>query len=619
LGGAWDSKRFHGEASIKALFNLLKSEPTLILESEMDGDTLNFRLAYWGIGQPRYTYCSLFKLPYRDFLAASAKARALRWQAVREKLVALGRSPAMIRQLGGDNEANLALLQEADTLQAAGINIEELHLQYQLNRQDWNNLVQMLATCHCLVAGWIADIHHWRYHGASPILPAQLPQLAQAIDNADLTRQLLEKTVALYNDVLSTSVSENVVGSAPDLALKLAHSFAHLPDQSFAQNYINVSLQAWLTQRQHLPQTGLSTTAKALEAMRAVLIPADRSYLEALADCFAMLRDDQAVQQVKGLLTQITTLETAQIQPKLTLCHNTQVLPGKVLAVDLKTQSCQVFASHSSHQIQAWQWPKVLDMAQAEIDHQPRWLKGHRGPVLTLAMSADGHTMVSSERTQDRSRIKVWNLATGQLQRTLPGHRKAIHALALSADGQLLASGSHKIKLWRFSTGDAFRTLFGHCHRVDALAITPSAETVISGSADATVKIWNVHTGQLQWTFKGHQRGIRSLVVSPDGQWVVSGSEDHTLRLWDLSSGKMHHTLKAHQGTVHALVVSPDGQHLISGSADTTLKIWDIQTGELLETLVGHSAAIRALAICPNGKTVASASEDGGLRLWQVS
>ena len=46
LAGAWVSKTFHSEASIKALFGVLKSEPTLVLESEIDGDYLNFRVAY---------------------------------------------------------------------------------------------------------------------------------------------------------------------------------------------------------------------------------------------------------------------------------------------------------------------------------------------------------------------------------------------------------------------------------------------------------------------------------------------------------------------------------------------------------------------------------------------
>ncbi len=615
LGGAWESKRFHGEASIKALFNLLKSEPTLILESEIDGDLLNFRIAYWGIGQTRYVYQSLFKLPYRKLLTASAKNRALRWQTLREKLTALGRTPEEICKWGEENQPNLALLQEAETLALAGINLDELSLQYQLNQQDWDGLVRLLATCHCLVAGWMADIHHWRYHEASPILPEQLPKLVQAIDDANLTRQLLEKTVTLYGEILPGGEDARL---APELLLKLAHSLSRLSDQSFAKDYLHASLQVWLAHRQLSPQT----TPNALTAMQGSLIPEDRPYLETLAACFTALGDDRAVDQVQESLAAIATLETTQPLPQLALCHTIQVTAGKVLAADLTTEYCQVLAGQDNSHIKAWQLPKVVNPvtnSKQTTEHQSRLLKGHRGAVLALAMSGDGRTMVSSDRTQDRSYIKIWDLSSGQLQRTLPGHRKAIHALTLSTDGQFLASGSHKIKLWHLYSGEPLRTLFGHRQQVSALATTPDTQTIISGSRDMTVKLWNRHTGKLQHTLKGHQGSVRSLAVSPDGQWLVSGSEDHTLRLWDLATGKVRHSLDAHQDTVYALAISPDGQHLVSGGADATVRIWNFSTGELLQTLTGHTTAIRALALCPKGKTLASTSEDGSLKFWQVS
>lgn len=618
LGGAWESKRFHGEASIKALFNLLKSAPTLILESEIDGDRLNFRLAYWGVGQTRYTYRSLFKLPYRDFLQASAKARALHWRTVREKLMALGRSPDEIGELGGDNESNLALLKEAETLEEAGVILEEPPFRYRLNRQDWDRLAQLLAACHCLVAGWMADIHHWRHQAVSPILPLRLPQLTRAIDAPDLTRQLLEKTVELYSEILPASGVDGP-GLAPELTLKLAHSLTHLSDPSFADIFIHASLQDWLAHRQRIPRAESLTTAAALAAMPSVLIPEDRPYCETLADCFAALGNDGAVQQAQDLLAEIKRLEAAQNLPQFSLRHTSQVAAGKILAVELNTQHCQVLVSQDNRQIQVWRAVKTPPESNPSVEHSPRLLKGHQGMVLTLAMSLDGQTMASSDRTQNRSYIKIWDLAAGKLKRTLPGHRKAIHALTLSADGGLLASGSHKIKLWRLCNGESFRTLFGHRQRVYALAAAPDAQTVISGSGDATVKIWSVRTGELQRTLTGHRGRVRSLAVSPDGQWVASGGEDHTLRLWDLAASKLRHSLKAHQGEVYALTISPDGRLLISGGADAALRIWDMQTGELLQTLTGHTAAVRALAIRPDGKTLASASEDGSLKLWQVS
>jgi hypothetical protein len=615
LGGAWESKRFHGEASIKTLFNFLKSEPTLILESEIDGEMLNFRIAYWGPGQHRYSYRSLFRLPYRELLQASAQDRARHWQTIRANLMTLGRSHEEIARLGGENEANLSLLEEMETLEAAGIDVRKLRFDYHIANQDWNELLQFLATCHCLVSGWMADLHHLVYHEAPPTLPDQLPELSQAIQNPAWGKTALEATVSLYQTVFSQLGAELPAWS-PELFLKLAQSLLRLPDPFLARTQIQHSLQAWLAHRQ-LPST---SPTEAWEAMLSALVPADRPYLEALADCFAALEDARAVAQVNSLLAAIATLESGPRLPQITPYQSRRLAAGNVLAVGLQRQHCQILTSQGTPHIQAWKLlQKANDHPQAADTSLPRLLRGHQGTVQTLAISADGQILVSSDRTKDRSHIKVWDLATGQLQQSLGGHRQTIHALTLSTAGHILASGSHKIKLWNLQKGESFCTLFGHRQWVYALAMTSTAETVISGSRDTTVKVWDVRTNKLIMTLTGHQASVRSLAISKDSQWLVSGSDDHTLRLWELSTGKLRHTFKAHQGAVHAVAFSSDGQQVISGGADTTLKIWDLQTGALLQTLTGHSAAVRALDLCPDGKTLASASDDGQLNFWQIS
>jgi hypothetical protein len=70
LDRAWQSGSDRGGASIRALFSMLKSEPILILESEVDGDYLNFRLAFWDLGQENPSYSSVIsRLPYRDMVS----------------------------------------------------------------------------------------------------------------------------------------------------------------------------------------------------------------------------------------------------------------------------------------------------------------------------------------------------------------------------------------------------------------------------------------------------------------------------------------------------------------------------------------------------------------------
>lgn len=75
-------------------------------------------------------------------------------------------------------------------------------------------------------------------------------------------------------------------------------------------------------------------------------------------------------------------------------------------------------------------------------------LIGHTSSVTSVALSADGQTLVSGS---DDKTTKVWNLSTGQELRTPTGHTSSVTSVALSADGQTLASGSDDktIKVWR--------------------------------------------------------------------------------------------------------------------------------------------------------------------------
>ena len=82
LTGDWISQS-HSEARVKSLFNVLRLEPTLVLESEANGDFLNFRLACWGWSKYRYEPV-ISRLPYREILNESAKARAEKWLETRE-------------------------------------------------------------------------------------------------------------------------------------------------------------------------------------------------------------------------------------------------------------------------------------------------------------------------------------------------------------------------------------------------------------------------------------------------------------------------------------------------------------------------------------------------------
>lgn len=662
LAGAWESQRFHREASIKALFEKLKSEPTLILESEIVGDYLNFRIAYWGLGQQTYCYQTILsQLNYRNILYASAKSRALKWKETANRLLACGESLEEIKRLGGDNSFNLEVLEKEVKWQHYGIDTSELALDYKVNSRDFAALSQLLIACHCLVAGWVADAHHLIHYDVAPLLPELLPSLLEKAGDRELVQKVIETTLSGYKEIFQSLEIERPLW-VPELALKLARSLVSLPDRTWAKEQVNYSLNAWLKQRQVQSTEGLDP----LEAMRSVLTIEDQNYLESLKQCLIALGDEQRVAQVNTLLPLLEDLKDKSQLNVVSLTANLSASPRLPLP-----------ASSSSlvkleEQLSVAQVPNGLSASQA-LRHKPKleavsllhtltghsgraasiavsfdgktlasggddntiklWnlrtgellhtLAGESGRVLTIALSPDGRTLASSHKTSDRSCIKIWHPGTGELLRTLTGHNKWIYSLAISPDGKTLVSGGYKIKIWDLTTGESLHTLAGHKQWVYSLAISPDGQTLVSSGGDKTIKIWDLGANARSQesplrTLRGHADWVRTVAISPDGRLLASGGDDNTIKLWHLETGKLIRTLIGHSDWVLSLAIEPDGQTLISGSRDNTIKLWDLGTGKLLRTLTEHKKWVYSLAVSPDGCTLASGSEDKTIKIWQA-
>ncbi len=293
LDGAWDSGRFHGGASIKGLFSLLQSEPTLVLESEVDGDYLNFRLAYWGIGQGSYEYNSLIsKLSYRDILFASAKQRALKWKTeIRDKLIVNGMSLKEInerydqtQQHGAYNATNLAILEEEEEFTRLGISLSR---PYRPDPQDWNVLCQILETYHCVVTGVMADVHHLIHNHADLLLPNLLPDI---LKNQILlpTDSLLQWVISSYQSVFKLLAVERS-HQIPEWTLQLAEGLVKLGDKQRAWELLKESLILHLQQHDVNPPEKTASIEAFLMAMKPTLSAANKSYVKRIGDCLAIL------------------------------------------------------------------------------------------------------------------------------------------------------------------------------------------------------------------------------------------------------------------------------------------------------------------------------------------
>ncbi|MDJ0574132.1 MAG: hypothetical protein QNJ65_03050, partial [Xenococcaceae cyanobacterium MO_234.B1] len=391
LGGAWNHNNFHGEASIKVLFGALQTEPTLILETEIERNYIVLRLGYWGGQQKQYCYETLLKLPYCSLLETSIKARALRWQETKNKLLALGKSPEKVAQLGGDNEVNLAIVEEVAQLQAAGIATEELSFAYQVNRQDFEYICQFLSICQCLVAGWVTDIHYLIENNLAPHLPTWLPQLlGESGGEAEFLPAIIRASISIYQRVLQILVQERP-NSIPRLSLKLARSLLKF-DLSLAQEQIEYSWQHWLQQHQLSPA---ATREKLdLDTIQATITKEDWEYLVSLQACLPLLDDQSGIAPMQEIINTLCDRAAprwerdrcyssySQKVEHFALDYTVTEISGQVFCLWLDSTNCKLIGKSANKTLDLWQLKRRK--VQLSPTHQ---LKGYSGKAIAMTLS----------------------------------------------------------------------------------------------------------------------------------------------------------------------------------------------------------------------------------------
>ena len=284
LDRAWNSDRFGGGASIKALFDMLKSEPTLVLESEVDGDVINLRLAYWSGGQDTYLYKTVISnLPYREFLDLSAKTRALEWEtSVKQKLLALGKNESEINEkYGKDNAINLEILKEREIFREAGIPVDQ-HLK--TNHEDMDKLCQFLTVYHNLLTAFFADVHYLIHDNLEPQLPQLLVEIIGELSEYDVGASILQWTVDGFLDIFKALQTDRAA-LVPDLSIDLAVDMLVLPEKSLVQKMLKYSVSSWL----NVCSLSEGNFKDNLAALESVLESEEVTYADKFNHCLASL------------------------------------------------------------------------------------------------------------------------------------------------------------------------------------------------------------------------------------------------------------------------------------------------------------------------------------------
>ncbi|MHC5937318.1 nSTAND1 domain-containing NTPase [Nostoc sp.] len=244
-------------------------------------------------------------------------------------------------------------------------------------------------------------------------------------------------------------------------------------------------------------------------------------------------------------------------------------------------------------------------------------LRGHEGNVSSVAISADGETIVSGGND---GTVRLWNLQGQTLAEPLRGHEGNVLSVAISADGETIVSGGYDgtVRLWNLQGQTLAEPLRGHEGCVNSVAISADGETIVSGGNDGTVRLWNLQGQTLAEPLRGHEGNVLSVAISADGETIVSGGNDGTVRLWNLQGQTLAEPLRGHKGVVYSVAISANGQTIVSGGNDRTVRLWNLQGQTLAEPLRGHEGNVLSVAISADGQTIVSGADDGTVRLWNL-
>ena len=153
---------------------------------------------------------------------------------------------------------------------------------------------------------------------------------------------------------------------------------------------------------------------------------------------------------------------------------------------------------------------------------------GHRGGVLSMAVSKDGTRLLSGGRD---GTIRLWDLQARAQQAVLRGHRGWVEAVTFAGSEAISASRDGTIRRWDLGSGEVLAQM-DHGAAVFALAASEDGDTIFAGGSDSSISVWTAG-GESVGRMTGHSASINALALSSDDAHLVSASDDATLLVWE--------------------------------------------------------------------------------------
>ncbi len=183
---------------------------------------------------------------------------------------------------------------------------------------------------------------------------------------------------------------------------------------------------------------------------------------------------------------------------------------------------------------------KILSTKDWSIVHD--FGEAHSDTILSARFSPDGRWIASGGADKI---IRIFE-TSGKFVRTLEGHTHHVLGLSWNDDGQSLASASADatVKVWDVFSGQQQRTITGFGKEVTAIHYVGQTHQIVTASADRITRLHDASNGKLVRSFDPLPDALYSASSIEDGPTILAGGQDGSLAVWKTDNSKPIQTMK---------------------------------------------------------------------------